>query len=475
MRGLPSSAAIAAFALIAAVVWAPAAASTDAWSAAATLASCGAASAPKVVFPFSSPTTRSGEGAVLWLAGPCGGAGRATIDVAALDSSDEPGVPRALLTGPAARTSLAGPLYAFGTTHGQIVAIAGASGSSGAAAGAAPQAVAGEGFANAALTSLTPLGAPDTPLATMDGFIGDADVATVTGASGGGYEIVVRAQRHYAKAFGNRLVSFAVGAGKITALALGMDFRADRLVVWAQGGELWARYVTNDGRVGARQLLGPTGYDPQVSTVLSDDHHAFVIWTDEPAPGAGGATTVLLAHSGFGPRFHGAQTLASFTEPPGVRLTAGAVAAERLSSEGVALLWPAIADGNYVVDAAGATTSSLQFLSTLAEPGQDLRLGAVATGPDNEIAVLVELAPRTATGFDQSHQAILATRSNVVHGTPSLGFGPLVQLAPSGPNVDPAVAVDPGSDTALAAWQTDQGDLSQVQYSIGAGDTVGGG
>ena len=54
----------------------------------------------------------------------------------------------------------------------------------------------------------------------MDGFIGDADVATVTGASGGGYEIVVRAQRHYAKAFGNRLVSFAVGAGKITALAL---------------------------------------------------------------------------------------------------------------------------------------------------------------------------------------------------------------------------------------------------------------
>jgi hypothetical protein len=473
MRGLSSCAAIAAFALVAAVLWAPAGASTDAWSAAATLASCGATSAPKVVFPFSSPSARSGEGAVLWLAGPCGGAGRAvpTIDVAALDSSDEPGAPRALLSGAAARTSFVGPLYAFGTTHGQIVAIAGATGT----AGAAPQAVAAEGFANGTLASLTPLGAPDTPLATMDGFIGDADVATVTGASGGGFEIAVRAQRHYAKAFGSRRVSFAVGAAKITALALGMDFRADRLVVWAQGGELWARYVTNDGRVGARQLLGPTGYDPQVSTVLSDDHHAFVIWTDEPAPGAGGATTVLLAHSGFGPRFHGTQTLASFTEPPGVRLTAGAVAAERLSSEGVALLWPAIADGNYVVDAAGATTSGLQFLSTLAEPGQDLRLGAVATGPDNEIAVLVELAPRTATGFDQSHQEILATRSNVVHGTPSLGFGPLVELAPSGPNVDPAVAVDPDSDTALAAWQTDVGGLSQVEYSIGAGDVAGAG
>ncbi|HEX2703375.1 MAG TPA: hypothetical protein VHM72_08090, partial [Solirubrobacteraceae bacterium] len=219
----------------------------------------------------------------------------------------------------------------------------------------------------------------------------------------------------------------------------------------------------------ARQLLGPSGYAPQIAAVLSDDDRAFVIWTDEPPPGTSATTEVLLAHSTIGPTFHGARTLAAFTEPAGVRLTAGAVGAERLSDEGVALLWPTIANGNYVVQAAGVTETGVRPPSTLAQAGQDVRLAAVATGPDNELVVVVALAPRVARGFDQSRQELLATRSNVVHGTTGLGFGPLAVLAPVGPNSDPAVAVDPDTDTAVVAWQTSATGVRQVEYAVGSG------
>ena len=32
-------------------------------------------------------------------------------------------------------------------------------------------------------------------------------------------------------------------------------------------------------------MLGPAGYAPQLAAVLSDNNHAFVMWTDEPPPG----------------------------------------------------------------------------------------------------------------------------------------------------------------------------------------------
>jgi hypothetical protein len=250
-----------------------------------------------------------------------------------------------------------------------------------------------------------------------------------------------------------------------------MDFRADRLVIWAQDGSVWAQYVDNAGYRKAVQRLGPSGYDPQISAVLSDDDRAFVIWTDEPPSGTGGVSTVLLAHSATGPRFDGTQTLASFTEPPDVRLSPGSVAAERLSNEGVVLLWPTMAAGNYEVEAAGATESGLMPTSVLSEPGQDVRLGAVATGPESEVVVVVEVAPRTATGFDQAHQELLATRSGLVHGTGGVGFGTLDVIAPAGQNIDPAVAVDPSDDTAVVAWQTSSAaGVPQVDYSIGAGN-----
>jgi hypothetical protein len=134
MRVWLSSAAIAAFALVGAVVLSVAGASADSWSTPVALSSCGAATQPQVVFPFSAPNVRSGVGAVLWLGGTAGCAGGAgagtatTIDAAALDSADQPGAPRALLTGAAAYTSVVAPLHALGTTAGEVIAIAGARG-----------------------------------------------------------------------------------------------------------------------------------------------------------------------------------------------------------------------------------------------------------------------------------------------------------------------------------------------------------
>ncbi len=472
MRTWLSATVVLVSGIVAGVLWSAAGASLDSWSAATTIPSCATATQPKVVFPFSAPNVRSGPGAILWLSSGQGCAGAVTtIEAASIGAGDQPGAPRPLLGGAAAQRSFVAPLAAIGTTEGNVIAIAGQAGTS---VLGAPEAVASDGPLSAPVERLRSLGGPDSLVATMNGFIGDADVATVAPAPGGGYEIVLRAQRHYARSFSGRRV-LPVGSAKVTALALGMDFRADRLVLWVAGGELYAQYVSNEGRIYPRQTLGASGYRPQVAAVVSDDRRAFVLWTVEPPPDQSAPTRVLLAHSGFGPTFHGAQTLASFTEPAGVRLTPGAVAAERLSGEGVALLWPAMVGGNYVIDAAGATQSGALPPSTIALAGADVRLGAVATGPANEVVVIAASAPRTASGFDQSQQQLLATRSNEVRTPNGLGLGPLEVIAPAGPNTDPSVSVDPSNDTAVAAWQTLVGGVAKVAYAIGAGATTRGG
>ena len=151
-------------------------------------------------------------------------------------------------------------------------------------------------------TRWRPLGGPDTLVATADGWIGDADVVSTATAIGGAQLIELRAQRHYARSFG-RPVILEEGFAPITALAVGMDFRADSIVLWAQGGEVHAQWVTNDGRVYPPQVLGPAGYAPQLAAVLSDNSHAFAMWTDQPArrrrrgdhlPGAFGQRRRLL-------------------------------------------------------------------------------------------------------------------------------------------------------------------------------------
>ena len=291
--------AIAAAAIAAAFALASAGAPANAglaWSTPAPLRTCGAPTDPRVVFPYSAPNVASGQGAIVWLGSGCP-TGSPTLD-ASLLSADAPGAPRSLTTVP-----LSDFAALAGTTRGQLVALVGARG----------RALLGDGFATHGFTRLRTLVGSDSPVASQTGFIGDVDVATVSGN-----EILVRAQRHYMRRFG-RAVAIRAGREPPTALAIGMDFRADRLIVWDERGEIYARYVTNDNHVKRLQHLGPAGYAPQISTVLSDDGRAFVIWTDEPAPGSAGTARILAAHSAVGPRFHRTRALASF---PSQRLPA---------------------------------------------------------------------------------------------------------------------------------------------------------
>lgn len=418
------------------------------WSPATALRTCGAATTPRVVFPESAPDARSGPGAIVWLGTACP-SGPATLDAAVL-SADSPRPPASLTTTPLDRfAALAG------TTHGQLVAVAGAVG----------RPVLGEGRATRGFATLKPLRGHDSLIATQTGVLGDVDVATVR-RTATGYAIEIRAQRHYQHHFG-RTVAIRAGPAAPSALAIGMDYRANRLIVWDERGELYARYITNKNHVKARQTLGPAGYAPRLATVLSDDDRAFVIWTNEPPRGTAGSAKVLLAHSAIGPRFHGYRTLASFPESATLRLGAGAVGAERLSGEGVALLWPTLTQsGNLALDAAAAVSNGkVRAPNVVSLAGEDVRLGAVATGPDNELVALVEVAPRTGAGFDANHQAIYAIRSNVVRDPGGLGFGALTELAPPGPNSAPAVAIDPANDHALAAWQTGS---ASIEWSLGS-------
>ena len=358
--------------------------------------------------------------------------------------------------------SLQPPFTAFGTSQGQVVAVAA---SSSQPVDGQPQAVYGEGPATTGFTTLVPLGSADAPIATANGFIGDADLGNVAVGSGGGDEIGLRKQRHFAFSFAPPLYLLPPVPAPVTALSLGMDFRSDTAVVWAADGEIWAQWVTRDDRVAAAEPIGPSGYAPQISAVLSDDNRSFILWTDEPPPGTSGVTRVFLAHSSVGVIFHGAQQLASFTEPPNVRLTPGSVSIDRLSAEGLAMVWPTMQDGNYALEAAGVTSHKILTPTPIAIPGEDVRLGAVATGPRNDIVVVVEVAPRTATGFDTTQQQLFATRDGEAKG-PGLGFAPLEQLTGAGANTDPSVGVDPDSDRAVAAWQSVSGGIPAVQWAV---------
>ena len=437
--------------LLAALAVAVAAAAGAAiWSSPATIGTCAPAVGPKVVFPYRTPQSASGRGAILWLGAVphCGSS--PTLDAASLHSDDLPSIARTF-TG---SSGVLAPLVTAWTSAGQVVA----------AFGTAAGAVFGEGDAGRSLGPLAPLGGPGGLVATADGYIGDAVVVN-TVRRGGEQLIELRPQRHYDGSF-ERPVTLAVGPAPIVALSVAMDFRADSIVLWAQGGIAYARWITNDRHVFPTRTLGPAGYAPQLAAVLSDNNHAFVMWTDEPPPGSAGTATIYLEHSGDAVTFASPRVLRSFTEPAGQRLTPGAIALERLApSEGVLAAWTWVSGGDFVVSAAGLVSAGPLRTQTLAQPGADLRLAALASGPRDDAVAVLEQAPRAARGFDATHQAILAARSaggRVAFETP-------VQLAPAALNSAPSVAIDPASDRAVVAWQTTPaGGVPQVAYAVRA-------
>src|SRR5665213_812935 len=311
---------------------------TSPWSPAATLATCAPAAAPKVLFPFSAPAARSGHGAILWLGGAPACAGNAVSGTTLLGSSlhtDD------ALVAPRVRWPQAGvvaPFAAATTSHGQLVAAFGQPGGP----------ILAEGVAGGVLRRVTSLGTPGALIAATNGYIGDADVVSAS-ASGGGEVIRLWQQRHFETAF-SAPVTLATVSGPVTALTVAMDFRADSIVLWVRNRELYARWITNTGGLHPVRAVGPADDGTQVAAVLSDNNHAFVMWTDEPASGVAGPATIYLDHSQPEVTFGAPQQLTSFPDPRGQRLGLGSIALLRMTpSEGVLAAWTSISNGRYAV------------------------------------------------------------------------------------------------------------------------------
>ena len=292
-----------------------------------------------------------------------------------------------------------------------------------------------EGPAGVRLRRVATIGAPATALAVADGYIGDADVVSVHPIDGR-QAIELRAQRHYDRAFAPA-VTMLEGAAPITSLGVALDFRADSLVTWAQSGEVHAQWVSNAGSVqpaaGARAgWLRP----PDRGGAERRQPRLRAVVRDEPAPGSSAQTTIYLEHSAVNVTFSApARAIATLSQPPAQRLGPGAVALVRVTpSEGVMALWPIMLDGDYAVQAAGLTSAKVLTPATISQIGADLRLAAIATGPRDDVVVVLERAARaTAGGFDQTQQAILAART-VPGGPGGVAFEAPALLAPEGPN-----------------------------------------
>jgi hypothetical protein len=430
----------------------PATQSEGPWSAPAVLSACPAVPPARVVFPSDSPSRATGPGAIVWSAGSScpGGEG---ARVAALGADDEPGasaIPRTAAGRPLAPR---GALVASGAPHGQIV-IAGSS------MRAANVGLLIQGPAGGPFSTLAPAEGSSAPMALATAYLGDVALASPPAPSAAGIDVHV--ERFFAHDFVRNVATSGAGAGAVRALTLAMDYRSEALAVWAQGGSIYARLVPQRGAPGPLQRLARAGADTRVAAVLSDDRRAIVAWSAQ----RGSETLVYLDRSAVGVRFGSPQLLERFRDPDGVPSPAASPSLVRLSSETVLFAWAGSAGGRWVIRAAPVDLNGLGAVGTIAAPGADALLAALAAGPVGDAFVLwTEPAPTAAGSPDLQRQALFAARGFDV-APPRALFGEPEQVAPPAPVSDASVALDPSSDRAVAVWQ---GEAGAIEYAIRGG------
>jgi len=428
--------------------------SMTAWSEPASLGGCAGAESPWVVFPSDSPRHSTGAGAIAWSAGAqC--AGKGGVLVAAIGSDDVPLTPAPARVASGGEIALRGPLEAAGAPHGDIV-IAGS-----APAGAAPGGMFTEGHTTGPFSRPLATAGPASPVALDTAYLDDVAIASPVPGSGSGNGVALRVQRHMAKAFAGPVAASPSGPGPVESLRVALDYRSDALVVWRAAGAIYARYMPASGRAHPIERLGGAGPDPGIAALASDDGRGIVAWADR----ATSDTSIYLDISAVGARFGRPRLLERFADPGGLASPNGSPSLVRLSSETVMIAWAGSAQGRWVVRTAPVYTNGLQSVNTISATGADALLAALVPGPRDEAFVLWTEPQRTAQGLaSTSQQAIFAARGTDEHGGVSV-FGAPEQLAPAGPNGDPAVAVDPDSDRAVAAWKRADG---RIAYSIRA-------
>jgi len=431
----------------------PSHANSTPWSAPATLSPCPADAAARVVFPSDSPSHATGRGAIIWSASSACPGGEGTR-VNAIGAGDLPGAAIIPSTAAGQPLALLGPLVASGAPHGKIM-IAGANPRE------ADEGLSIQGAARGPFAVLHPSAGSTDPIALTTAYLGDVALASppAGGLRRGGLDVHV--ERFFSHSFTrNVLARAASGGGRLQALTLAMDYRAETLAVWVQHGALYARLVPGRGAAHPLERLASIGAHPRIAALLSDDNRAIVAWVEQH----GMQTSVFIDRSKPGVRFGSPELLERFDDPDGLSSPAASPSLVRLSSESVVLAWAGSADGHWVVRAAPVDLNGVLGLSTIAAPNADALLADLAPGPDDDALLLwTEPQPTAAGAPDVRREALFAAHGLNTSPGASLFGEPELVAAPA-PVGDAAVAFDPASDRAVAVWQ---GEAARIEYSIG--------
>ncbi|HUB74977.1 MAG TPA: hypothetical protein VL979_13215 [Solirubrobacteraceae bacterium] len=475
------------------------------WSSPATLEACAATGGPRVVFPSDSPSHATGPGALVWSAG-AGCAGGEGARVARVGPGDLPGPGAAPRTSAGRPLAPRGTLLATGAPHGQIL-IAGAAGpdagagshvreAAGDARGAAGDgALVVQGAAGGPFAALALGNRAQQPLALATAYLGDVTLATgastgsgAAGAGAGGAStgsgagaastgsggagagaagrraLRVYEERFFQRAFA-RTTHTALAAGgraRPRAVTLAMDFRGEALLVWSAAGGIYARLITTKGGPPpAAQRLAPAHAHVHLAAVLSDDRRGIVAFSEQ----LGEETAVYVDRSALGVRFGAPQLLERFRDPHALSAPAASPTLVRLSSESVVLAWAGAAAGEWVVRVAPVHLDGVGARTTIAAQHNDALLAALAPGPAGEAMLLWSQPLAGAAGAgEEARQQLLAARGFPARPRRVPFAGP-EQVAAPGPVQHAALAFDPGSDRAIAAWQ---GEAGRIEYAVRA-------
>ncbi|MCA1689804.1 MAG: hypothetical protein LC720_05005 [Actinobacteria bacterium] len=425
------------------------------WSPAATITGCPAASGPRVVFPSTDPHTSSGPGAILWTgdpatcgrgrgrAGPRVGAGEAGsgVGLATIGAGDLADLAQSLPLGPGPAVGIGPVAGTTATGDGRVVVVVGLGNGSTGTSGVL------QGRSSARFGRPIRLEARTAPLATASSYLGDVAIA---GVSQGG-RVVLRLEPHGAPSLSRAFVLSARPAA-VTAVAVGLDYRGDALVVWAHNGFIYRRVLRATGRLEPAERVAPSPPGPHLQALISDDNRGIIAWAADVRQGAGSRTRIYLDTSGPGVHFGRPRLVEDFRNPAGVDLPDGSIRLVRLAGEGVMMAWTGMSAGRYVVRAAPISLDGSRPATVVSRPSEDAILADLATGSRGEALAVWTAAPRQGRGLDMRRAKIEAARGVILapgvarFAAPATVSGPAA-IAP------PRAGIDPATDVPVVVWQ----------------------
>jgi len=400
------------------------------------------------VFPSDAPSRATGQGAVVWSAtATCAGGPGARIDpIAPGAGPTAPLEPRSAAGAPLAPV---GTLSVSGAPRG-LIAIAGAD------ADRPGRALVVEGRAHGPFAVLPPSGGRGTGVALGSAYLGDLALLRPAGGA-----LSLQVQRWFGGPPGQpRLLAMPAHGSAPAPAKVALDYRSDAIAAWAQGGSVWVTDLPAGRRAGHTQRLGPAGTSPGIAALLSDDERGMVMWTQQ----AGTATSVWFDYSAPGPRFGVPRLLERISDPGGRPPPPGSPQLIRLSSESVMAAWAGAEGGRWVVRTAPVDQHGVRAVETIGAAPGDALLDALAPGPRGD-AIVLESEPQ---GAPDGGPALLAARGFEAGGR-TIFTSPEAVAEDVAAN-NPAVAIEPGSDRAVAAWQ---GVGGAAYYSLRAPEGPG--